>query len=396
MKKKRIAIIGGGCSGLFLANLLDNELVEIFLIEKNNKLGKKILASGNGKCNFSNVGDLKDKYNNNFAHTIIDKFSVDKTLNEFSKMGLVYKADDMGRCYPVSECSSSVLDCLKKGLEKVRILLDSEVKNISCIGKEYVVTIGNEEMFFDYVVCCSGSLASNLGSSKAYSYLNNMGLKMVEISPSLVPVLVKEKIASLKGVRVKCLVKLIDQFSNVVYSEFGEVMFKENALSGIAVFNISSYINRKEGNYKISLDLSAGMSEKELVAYLENKGDNVNSLFKGFLNDKIGEYIISKYNFKDGNISKENLNLLVKDISDLSFNVKGLYPFIDGQVCSGGVSISNVNQFLELKQYPNIYIAGELLDVDGICGGYNMQFAWSCAGVIADDINRKIGEKSGK
>lgn len=396
MKKKRVAIIGGGCSGLFIANLLDKETAEVFLIEKNNKLGKKILASGNGKCNFSNVGDMKDKYNNNFACTIIDKFDVDKTLDEFSKMGLVYKADDMGRCYPVSECSSSVLDCLKKGLEKVRILLDSEVKNISCKGEGYAITVGNDEMLFDYVICCSGSLASNLGSIKAYSYLNNLNLKMVDLSPSLVPVLVKEQIASLKGVRVKCLVKLIDQFNNIVYSEFGEVMFKEDALSGIAVFNASSYMNLKECNYKISLDLSAGMNEKELTAYLGDKKGDLKNLFKGFLHDKLGEYIISKYNFKNDNMSKEELILLSNEVYDLSFSVKGLYPFIDGQVCSGGVCISNVNLSLELNEYPNIYVAGELLDVNGVCGGYNMQFAWSCAGVIAEDINRKIGGNNGK
>lgn len=392
MIKPKIAIIGGGSSGLFLANLLKDINADVYIIEKNNKLGKKILASGNGKCNFTNIYDLKDKYNSTFANTIIGKYTVKETLMLFEKNGLVYKNDDMGRCYPVSECSSSVLDCLKKGLNKSHILLDTEVRNISIMNNKYVVEYKKGNDIFDYIVCCSGSCASNLGSDKAYNYLNSLNIKINDLKASLTPIIVKEDVSLLKGVRVKCKLEVFGSNNMKLYEEEGEVLFKEDALSGIAVFNASSIINRKKDDYKIVLDLSSGMNKNQLYKYIRNNIKDSYNMFKGFLNDKLGEYIflrsnVDKYNLKDKDIDK-----IVETISCLSFKVKDLYSLNDAQVCSGGVELSQLNQNLEMKKYPNMYIAGELLDIDGISGGYNLQFAWSSAGVIAKDIMCKIGE----
>ncbi len=387
MERYRVAIIGGGCSGLFLASLLNKEKLDVFIYEKNNKLGKKILASGNGKCNFTNVKQLENKYNNQFANEVIKRFTVDTTLSFFKKYGLVFKSDELGRCYPVSENANSVLDCLKSNLLGCHIKLESVVSKIVKKGKKYSVTINNKEELFDYVVCSSGSAASNLGSYKAYDYLKDLNVKIVELKPSLTPVLIEENIKKLEGIRVKGKVSLIDSKNIVVYEENGEILFKKDALSGIAIFNISSYINRKKDNYKIQLDLSAGMSEKELINYFKNKKEK--ELFKGFLDDKIGEYIIE--NIKDKKI--ENIAQVIKH---LNFKVKGMYEIKDAQVCAGGVSLEEINENLELCKYPNVYVAGELLDIDGVSGGYNMQFAWSSAGIIYEDIERKIGGINGE
>lgn len=383
MSKAKIAIVGGGCSGLLLANLLSNSNVEIFLFEKNNKLGKKILASGNGKCNFTNVGSFDNKYNNSFANLIVNKFGVEDTLKEFRKMGLIYKSDDQGRCYPVSECASSVLDCLKAKLNNVHILLDCEVKTIISNNNGYFVEYNKCSEYFDYVICCSGSIASNLGSNKAYSYLSELGVKMEELRAALVPIIVREKISGLRGVRVKCLLKLINKENEVVYEENGEVLFREDSLSGIATFNASSFLNRNKSEYRIVLDLSSGMENNELHEYINKKKNNNSSIFKGFLNDKLAEYILSIQKYK-------TVEDLVDSVCNLTFHVEGVYPLQDGQVCSGGVALSEVNENLELKKHSNVYIAGELLDIDGVSGGYNMQFAWSSAGVIAKDIKNKL------
>jgi len=389
MSKIKVAIIGGGASGLFAASMLGKDNIEVCIFEKNNKLGKKILASGNGKCNFTNVGDYIDKYNSDFANKIVDKFSVKSTLNEFSKMGLVYKEDDQGRCYPVSESATSVLECLKLNLNNVTIKLECLVKNIDINKNRVCVEYNNESDFFDYVICCSGSSASNLGSEKAYNYLNDLGVKITPIRSSLTPIVVKEDVKSLFGVRVKCLMNLMDSKNNVVYSEKGEIVFKENGLSGIAIFNATSYINRKLDKYKISLDLSCDMKEKELISYFKNK--KTNNLFTGFLNDKLALYIykrceVDKYSHLDDQLVLK----IVKIIKNLQFNLIELYPLKDSQVCSGGVSINEVDDNLKLKKYPSIYVAGELLDVDGVCGGYNLQFAWSSGAVIAKDILNRI------
>lgn len=383
MSDKKVAIIGGGCCGLLLSNLLKDSGVQITVFEKNNKLGKKILASGNGKCNFTNLLDLHNKYNNKFANEIIERFDSMKTISFLETKGLIYKTDGEGRCYPVSESSNSVLDCLKIGLNNVCIELDTTVKNVVKSGNGYNVFFDDKKEYFDYVVCCSGSIASNLGNLKAYEYLSGLDVKITDLNPSLVPLKVKENVSSLKGSRVKCLVKLIDEKENVVYEEYGEVMFKEQGLSGIAIFNASSYINRKKGQYKIYLDLSCGISKKDLYKYLISKKEFYPKVFTGFLNDKLSEYIISCSN---PCYSEENVNCMLDMVFNLKFNVVGTYPFVDSQVCSGGVSLNEVNENLELKKYPHVYIGGELLDVDGVCGGYNMQFAWSCAGVISESI----------
>lgn len=392
MNKPKIAIIGGGSSGLFLANLLKKTEVDVYIIEKSNKLGKKILASGNGKCNFTNVYNLENKYNNIFANHIINKFTVKETIKTFKDNGLIYKNDELGRCYPVSECASSVLDCLKKGLKKAHILLDTEVKNIIKAKNEYHLDYKNGYGIYDYVVCCSGSCASNLGSDKAYNYLNSLDVKITDLKSSLTPIIVKEKIAALKGVRVKCKLSVVDSENNEIYTEDGEILFKEDALSGIAVFNASSIINRKPGKYKIVLDLSCNMSKEELYKYVKCNSLDAYNVFKGFLNDKLGEYILQRCDINSAKLKEEDINKIVKTICGLSFNVNGLYSLNDGQVCSGGVDLSQVSENLELKKYPNIYIAGELLDIDGISGGYNLQFAWSSAGVIAKHIIGKIVE----
>jgi predicted Rossmann fold flavoprotein len=392
VNKVKIAIIGGGASGLFAAAMLNDSNASVTIFEKNNKLGKKILASGNGKCNFSNVGTIENKYNNQFANNIIDKFNVEETLREFSNMGLIYKHDDQGRCYPVSECASSVLDCLKGRLNNSIIKLESVVKFVDYDGEKCIVEYNDKREIFDYVICCSGSCASNLGSENAYNYLQKLDIKIEDVKSSLSPIIVKEKVRELSGVRVKCIVKLINYNGDIDYCEKGEVIFKDDGLSGIAIFNASSYMNRNKNNkYKLVLDISNGLDEQFIKNYLNGK--KVDNIFTGFLHDKIAKYILSKYKLaNDLNLDETIVNKLVKEIKGMEFDVVGLYPIKDAQVCSGGVSIFCVDDNLKLKKYSKIYVAGELLDVDGICGGYNLQFAWSSAGVIVRDIKKRICE----
>lgn len=392
MSKYRVAIIGGGATGLLLANLLFNEKFDIYIIEKNNKLGKKILASGNGKCNFTNINIKDSNYNNDLAFKIVNKYNSDKTIALFKKLGMLSKTDEEGRCYPYSESSSTVLDCLKQNLNYVKFMLDTEVKYIEKENNKYKLLCNKEYIAFDYVVCCSGSLASNLGSEKAYNYLASLNIKTTDLKPSLVPLLVKENVFDLKGVRLKCKIILKNSSNGIVYEEKGEVMFKEDALSGIAIFNASSYINRKKDSYKIILDLLPDVECCELENYLLEKSKKNLSLLKGIVNDKLANYINSK-SFTNG-VEEDSIDLvkrIAKKLKCLEFSVIGSYPLKEAQVCSGGVSVNEVSENFELKRWPNAYVGGELLDVDGVCGGYNLQFAWSSAMAIANSINSKAG-----
>lgn len=397
MRKDKVAIIGGGATGLLLANLLSKDKFDIFVIEKNNKLGKKILASGNGKCNFTNINTNDSNYNNEFALKIISKHNSSETISLFKKLGMLSRTDEYGRCYPCSECSITVLDCLKEKLNYVKFMLDTEVKKIEKENGKYKLLCNKEYITFDYVACCSGSMASILGSEKAYNYLDELNIKITELKPSLTPLIVKENVSSLKGVRVKCKISLIDESNTNVYEEEGELIFKEDALSGIAVFNASSYMNRNENNYKIVIDIFPEIQTYQLEKYLCDKSKKNLSLLKGLLNDKLADYILKRFKFSDViEKGEKQIKELAKILKGLEFTIIGKYPLKEAQVCSGGVSIQEVTTNLELKKYPNIYVGGELLDVDGVCGGYNLQFAWSSAMTIAESINLKDGINSEK
>lgn len=360
---KSVAIIGGGACGLLLANLLRDNF-RVTIIEKNNKLGKKILASGNGKCNFTNIGDYFSKYNNDFASRIVEEYDNEKIRNYLESKGLVYRVDEENRAYPLSESSLTFLNVLKKGLKDVRILLDSKVTRIDS-NNDYVDVYYNDVMeSFDYVVCCSGSSASNLGSEYAYLYLKNYGLSFSELKPSLVAVNIKENISELNGVRVKCEVSLYKD-EKFFYKEKGEVLFKENSLSGIVIYNLSSIINRDNGaKYHISLNLLSDAYNSPLFSDLE-----------GVVHPKVLSYL------KNNNLA--NLN-------NLRFEVISLMEKEVAQVISGGVNICEINADLTLKKDNKIYIGGEVMDCDGMCGGYNLQFAFSCAFKINESLQKKV------
>jgi len=360
---KSVAIIGAGACGMVLANLLSKSF-KVTLFEKNNKLAKKILASGNGKCNFTNIGDYTNKYNNDFAFNLILRFNNEIVREYFSSLGLAYRVDEENRAYPLSESSASVVDVLKKGLNKVKILLDSRVTKIENNNDKINVYYNDEIEEFDYVACCSGSSASNLGSDHAYSYLKDYGLNITKLKPSLVPVEVKQNLSMINGVRVKCLVKLFKN-NEFIYEEKGEVLFKEDALSGIVIYNVSSVINRDiQANYKIKLDLLND-------AY--NRIDTTNLV--GVVHPKLVSYLNE---------------LKINDLRNIEFEFKGFKDKKEAQVISGGVNLSEINKDLSLVKNNKIYLGGEVLDCDGMCGGYNLQFAFSCAFTIYESLKKRL------
>ena len=360
---EKVAIIGAGACGMLLANLLADSY-QVTLFEKNNKLAKKVLASGNGKCNFTNIGDYINKYNNEFAEVIISKFDNNYLRAYLSKLGLAYRVDNENRAYPLSENSVSLVDVLKKGLKDVKIRLDTRVDKIESANDMVKIYHNNTVESFDYIVCASGSSASNLGSEYAYNYLKDYDVKFSPLNPSLVPIIVKENVKSLSGIRVKCKVNLYKN-NEFIYSENGEVLFKDNGLSGIVIYNISSVINRDiNAKYLINLDLLSDSYERI------NNDDLL-----GVVHPKIASYL------KENSIN----------IHEINFNFMSFEDVKLAQVISGGVSLIEVNHDLSLKKDSRIYVGGELLDCDGMCGGFNLQFAFSCAFLINESIrNNKI------
>ena len=363
----RIGIIGGGASGCYLAIRL-KELrpdFHVTIIEKNDKLMKKIAVTGNGRCNYANLGELKGKYNNDeFANKIINNLQPKQLVANFDKYGIHPTLID-NLVYPVSLSAQTVILMLEKRINDlgVDVLLNEEVLNYSKNNEEYRVKTSLSMHVFDVLVFASGGKAyPQLGTNGAIlDLLNRHDYQIETLSPTLCPIKVKENTKKISGQRVKCHVSLMDK-NKLYYEEDGEVLFKDDGLSGIVVLNMSTKINslKDKNNVKVVLDLAKGYG---LIKEEE---------YQQFVHPKVAEYL------KEHHL----------DIHSLSFSFKGFYDYNIAEVSHGGVSTNEINDSLESKKEKNLYFAGEILDVDGMCGGYNLMFAFASAETVAKDISR--------
>lgn len=380
---KKIALIGGGATNLFLASLLSkySNDIEVDIIEIRDRVGKKILETGNGKCNFSNVNITKEDYNNEkFVEHIINK----DIVNEFNKLGLLSYNDNEGRCYPCSDSANSILDLLRftyLSNKNFKEITNTQINEIKKEKNGYILKYNNTKKYYDYVVLAIGSKVNN----NAYKLLN-LDLKINKYSPSLCPI--GTDVTTLKGIRVKCVAKLFDD-NKLIYQEKGEVIFKDNAISGISIFNISFYINKyRLSNPLLSLDLFPHLEEEQLYSFLLNKvNKKTNDLFIGILNKMIGQYIIKRLNLKE-TLTNNDIKTIANTLKHLTFKINGLVD--NPQVAKGGIDVSEINNNLELVKYSNIFIGGEMIDIDGKCGGYNLHFAFSSALEIFNELKERL------
>jgi predicted Rossmann fold flavoprotein len=378
----KLGIVGGGDSGLFLASYLKRKYknIDITIFDRNKSLGRKILASGNGKCNFSNYKAMPSDYNNeDFIKNLYSIVKKEDLINYFSSLGLMFYFDDEGRMYPLSNSSQTILNMFLLELKDTKIYCDYTVKEVFVKNNKYF--IDNQE--FDYIVLASGSNASIDQSKVAstYSYLSKLNLKMTTLRPSLVGYIVNDKdIKLLKGYRSKAYVTMFDNKNNKKFLEFGEVIFKEDGLSGIVIMNSSHYY--ESGDY-LSLNLLRDISKEEFL-YKTKKRYEENKDPYYYLGLVLHNTLIS-YLVKKNIITPEDVyNLL----TNFRINIKSTYDFKEAQVCRGGIDLSELNNDFSLKKYNHIFALGELLDIDGVCGGYNLMFAFMsslCA-------SKKIGE----
>ena len=358
----KVAIIGGGVCGLTLANILQQHQISYEIFEKS-RIGRKLLASGNGKANIGNIHLKPTAYNHTFGYQLVKKYQ--KELFEFWKnIGLHTKVDEEGRIYPYSESSLSVLDCLMK--KPLHIIENYPIESITKINHKYY--LNDVRGPFDYVVITTGSFASFIPKKQEgfYTHLAGLNLKITPLFPSLVGFKLDCNFQRLNGVRLKCRASLL-QKDQCIYHEDGEVILKADGISGICILNLSSYYARLENKEacSISLDLLPDIniditSKDELI---------------GLVHPKLVPYF-QEY-------SLEQINDL---LHHLTFSIKGVYDYEFAQVVSGGISLEEIEENLSLIQDANIFAGGEILDIDGICGGYNLMFAFCCALQIGEAL----------
>lgn len=366
----KIAFVGGGAATLIAANLLIKKHPDykIIIIDKKAKLGRKLSMTGNGKCNLAPINDNIDAYNNpSFIEELFSDISLKQYLKTLEDLGIPTKTIKNQGYYPLSENASNVVDILINQLKnKVSIINDEVI--------DYENTIlrlkNNGTLTADKIIFAIGGKSyPNSGSDgNLFPILEKHGYQINELKPSLCPIKVKENIKSLFGARNHAKMTLINKESQVIYEEEGEIMFKKDALSGIAIMNMSHFISHKPGPYHIKVDFL----NDRAFSYL-NSLSPLDNLLR-YVNKPIAEYILKIA----GEDSKNPLKLSGY-LSDLTFHVDTLYDFESAQVTAGGISIKEIdNTFMSIRE-PNIYLIGEMLDIDGLCGGYNLRFAISSA-----------------
>lgn len=413
-KRFDICIIGGGPAGMTAAITAANLNKKVLILDHSDRLGKKILQTGNGRCNLTNDVMNEKCYgaeNSEFAMAVINKFNEKNVKKWFNSLGLLLHKRD-SYVYPQSDQASSVLEILSNELKRlsVTIYTDFDVTNISykkdfLIKGNHRLDKGSEVDCFkaDKLILACGSKASPKSGSdgSGYELARIFGHKITKVMPALTALRTDYKnIKLVSGVRCDGIVKICNK-DGCIASERGEIQLTDYGISGIPVFQVSRYaIKELEKQRKITakIDFLPDYKEEELICFLRTKCDNDTltgrEALVGVVNSKI-VLLLSKMCGFDLNLpckkllKEKHIEKLAYFLKEFEINIVGYNSFDYGQVCQGGVCVDEINvNTMESKLVNNLYFAGELVDVDGICGGYNLQWAWS-SGHLAGEAASK-------
>ena len=375
-----VAIIGGGASGTLAALRIkvNNPNIDVTIYEKNNKILKKVATTGNGRCNLSNEDISLDKYQHqSIIKEMIDLGYKDSMLEFFHYLGLFTTVED-GRIYPKSNQAATVVELISKELfyKKVNVVLNKEITSIITKNDKYIV----DGILYDKVLICVGTNASV--NNYSCELLNSLNLKLEKFTPALVGFKVKEDISSLFGVRANATVKLGE------YSSKGEVMFKEDGVSGICVMDLSVFYDKDK---ILSFDFLDDYSFEMLKMVVNRKIKNdpyvhlYNLLFGSVNNKLLGMFNKGFPNSKVTTLEEAVLDSYLKQFKDFKLTITNTYPITNAHVAKGGIDLDELNLF-EVKNKPNMFILGEATDQVGICGGFNLWYAFTSALIVADKI----------
>lgn len=380
-----LIIIGAGASGLAAAvnaKRKNNEL-KIAIAEALDRVGKKILATGNGRCNLTNLNAEASCYKNRgFASYALEKYSPEKVIEFFRSMGLLCVSDSEGRVYPMSNTAASVLDCLRFEAVNSGVEFLTQTKISELEKKDSYFLINRKYKAKKVIISAGGKASPSQGSDgSGYQLLKSLGHGITATYPALVQLTVKEKsVKPLKGMRVKCAVTLYEN-DGIIDSSKGEVLFTDYGLSGIAIMDISRSVCEKE--CLCVLDMAPALSENELEKFIfERKSVNGSSDYEdilcGLLPRRVAQSVIKRANEP----SAERLACIIKNFR---FTVNGTRGFNNAQITTGGADVSEFDSHtMESKLISGLYCCGEILDVDSVCGGYNLQWAWA-SGLLAGE-----------
>lgn len=384
-------IVGAGASGLVLGLQLKlkNKDEEVIIIDKNNKVGKKLLVTGNGKCNLGNSGSINNRYrNNDFTKVVLDDYGFKYQQQFFAKLGIKTKL--MGElCYPYSESAKSFVDYLYELALSLGIKFFFEEEVVDYVNEKEICVKTNKANYLvnRLIITSGGKSYPKFGSDGGvFKILVKHGYTITDLYPGLCPIKTKEKTKDISGNRLKVLVRLsLD--NQTPYEELGEVLFKDDGLSGIAIFNVSSFIARNIGSFKsafIKLDLFPQTKEEDLYLEFKRITSLPQNVLNGYFNKEVVNYLMRRV--KDDKSNADELRKITQICKNLEFEYLDLYDFANAQVTVGGLSLTCINNDLSSKMENNIYFAGEILDNDGLCGGYNLMWAFGTALYLGETL----------
>ncbi len=397
----KIVVAGGGAAGMMAAIMAARNGQEVHIFEKNDRLGKKLFITGKGRCNVTNAGDMDNLFesvrtNSKFLYSAFYSFSNEQVMDFFEELGVRLKVERGNRVFPVSDHSSDIVRALQREMDRLGVCvnLNSEITNIIAdeAGFNSIQLKGGERIEGDALILATGGVSYPLTGStgEGLQMTEQLGHKIVELTPSLIPMVTKEDwVKEVQGLALKNVTVTIKQGKKQLYSDFGEMLFTHFGISGPLILSGSSYVTTaiKKGSLEVYIDLKPALTEEQLDARLLREFDEAkNKQFKNVLNGLFPQKLIPIMVRLSGIAPEKKVNEITKDernhfgkvIKNLPLTVTELRGIEEAIITRGGVSVKEVNpSTMESKKVPNLFFAGEMLDLDAVTGGYNLQIAWS-------------------
>ena len=390
----KVTVIGGGAAGMMAALTAAEQGNSVVLLERQNRVGRKLLATGNGRCNLTNLNLSTGHYHGasaGFISPAMEAFGAADTLEFFQNLGLLTVAEDSGRVYPLSDQAGSVVDVLRFAVEAagVEVRTEFDVTAVKQDKTGFKVCSESESILTDKViVCCGGMAGGKLGGTKSgYELLERLGHHTTKLHPALVQLKTDTTyVRSLKGVRADAAVTL-KRGGTCLAESAGEVQFADYGVSGPAIFEISRSAAGEKEELSVHLDLLRNLSFAQVEEVISRRKQalpalTLENLLTGMVHNRLGRTVLRYAGYdlnlpvsalKPGDIKK-----IAAALGDFSLPVTGNMGFESAQVTAGGVRTDEFDpRTLESRLVPGLYAAGEVLDVDGDCGGYNLQWAWA-------------------
>ncbi|CFX42568.1 FAD-dependent pyridine nucleotide-disulphide oxidoreductase [Syntrophomonas zehnderi OL-4] len=402
-KNKQVIVVGGGAAGMIAAISARRQGADVTILEKNPRIGKKILATGNGRCNFTNINADAGYYHGNnpkFTYSALSQFTADDTILFFEKLGIAHKVEEFGKVFPMSDQASSILDVFLYELNElgVNIVCDAQVKDIRKNDKFSVALVGGKIYKGDRVIITTGGKAMPASGSdgSGYDLAARLGHTIVDIFPALVQLKLESPfLKRLDGVKFVGTAEIIHNNKSVA-KDRGDILFTDYGISGPPILQIS----RKAGELLkagqepfLKITIMDTMSKDELRKLLKKRWQISSSKpldfsLVGFINKRLIPVVLMEAGISDvgrpvANLSAKEQERIIDLLIDWRFRIRGTKSWPSAQVTAGGVDTREINQdTMESKLVKGLFFAGEIIDIDGQCGGFNLQWAWS-SGYIA-------------